>query len=564
MRTPSETIWRHLPLLFQKGMLPFGLSSSNEDMLIDQVTSSSSSSLRLDSGAAVDGDTVNMETLSAALQQNTTLQHVTICGSFLQNLENTDAVYALFRAIGGLPNLTQLTLQGSEDSDAFPVEALTLLLETSRHLQELSCQYVDFLVSKPSALSDLGLALEECKSLDRVTLASLGVLAANRSACTSLDPVVSSLGRCREVEIGLRSRQQDCGVSPKALRSLLLHPSGNLQKLSLKRRLNLDAHHLMVVLQSLSGSSSLKELQLDEISLPQNVDATTISALWQEALPAMLQSNSTLEVLDLSFGTTAVSRMDHKAVLAVTEALKTNSTLRHLCLLGALGENDARAWLELLEFHNFTLQELQLFPPFSSVVEEDSHYYDREKLQFFLRLNQQALSLGNEDRQCCGTLRTILLKDYNGAIPQNLVGPCVEAALRVGRDAEEADKSSMADDASIGDVFDDDDGSFWDTAELQTIAGSTEDDLGLSGLFYLLQQQPSLVASIQQQMEIHEEHAKVVEASRLKKKRKAEQEEATRSCILLGGGSLELPLLSEDYDSIVGLWELASESVLAV
>ena len=429
--------------------------------------------------------------LSEALEQNTSLQNLKVCGTFLPSLRcyqhdtsgisvvgdatPRQSLQRLFRALGSRPHLRSVALQGHED--AFPVECVAdLLLEASRNnnkincdgLEEFSCQHVDLVASTPSDWDRLGTALGKCRSLTRVTLTNMSLECNtdphqnNTVEPSTMDAIVSQLSHCQEVELGLRYRELVVS-SAAALRHLLLGSDDGtiaslVQKLILRRRLVVHEDQLSTILQSLSYNSpvehrsSLKELQIDDIRLLSS-DAT--ASLWKE-LADMLHSNTSLECLELSFSpadipTTVDATMNVQDVQGLTSALKSNRTLKRLVLRGvnytennhtmarednAMHQHYQSCWLQLLEHDNYTLEELQVFEQQDNNNREEENEL-QERIDFFLQLNRQQVAINHNEsgsditpsHSSCG-LR-MLLRTYNGAVPSHLIVPCLEAAMEI-------------------------------------------------------------------------------------------------------------------------------------
>ncbi|CAB9524786.1 expressed unknown protein [Seminavis robusta] len=152
-----------------------------------------------------------------------------------------------------LAHLTQLTLQGSEDAEAFSVAALTRLLQVQTNLETLSCQYIDLVASTSQSqdqdqLTLFTKALEQSTRLQKVQMTSLRLVVANNNTPhTTLDPIIQGLGHCQHVELAMRHRST---ISKQALEAMLLTTTSNsnLQSLVLGRRISLTTQELDTIL----------------------------------------------------------------------------------------------------------------------------------------------------------------------------------------------------------------------------------------------------------------------------------------------------------------------------
>ena len=507
--------------------------------------------------ATTDNTTTNSSAtaLADALEERTTLTHVRVCcPTFFgtrrrYSNDSRHDLRRLFGVLGSRPQLASVVWRGHEDADAVPVEFVADFLEGAAHpsnhnnhdgLQEFSCHHVAFVTLQPTDWSRLGNALDKCRSLQRVCLANMSLTVNNSDAGISqedqshyyyLDLIVSRLRHCTEVELGLRYR--GLVVSGGALRQLLSLGS-NLQKLTLRRRLAIHDDQLCAILQSLCRpSSALKELQIDEIRW-----TTTTTVLWKE-LAEMLQYNTSLECLELSFlpVNTVDVTMNQRDVEVLTRALKHNTTLKRLALrgirytrqhnnniiymeMGDIHECPMREietyWLNLLEHDNYTLEELHVLQQQDNSEDTEDALHDR--IEFFLRLNRQqvvlpklaAVAIENESEAgfrtkasdasppSCG-LRT-LLRNHNGAIPHHLVVPCLEAAMEIQDLHHQYSEDSFFQDFALGG---DDLANIISDYDMETFAPS-QNQRGTGGLFYLLSQQPSIVMLFQERLEAQE------------------------------------------------------------
>ena len=572
MATTSETMWSQF-WTFQRSSI-FCKTSSVIEQLRDAPSGSFGqgcygntsakrkglTSLKL---VGVDRSAVqyDLTALSEALEQNSSVRTVTICATFLQSLrhyyfaeseerQQRQELNRLFRAIGSLPKLSKVILQGNEDSESFPVECLAILLESNQDtIQTFSCQYVDMVASSQQDLDRLGAAIGNCRSLKDVFMLSLSVQFDRHRHVNyqqqqnqpSLDFIASNLGHCEQVQLGMRYRE--AALSPDALKTLLTSPtSGNLKKVSLRRRLPLQQRHLSSAFQSLTvcspSFSTLKELHLDDIQFSSDGTDCHIPNIrvWED-MAKMLNFNTVLESLELGFagGPPTPVSMDVPTTKKIIGALQHNTTLKRLLLRGLYSsqeDNINSCWLQLLEHDNVTLQELDI-----SSSSKDRHSF-QEIIEFYLSLNRQQVNL--PDGSTCG-LRA-LLRDNDTSIPQEFILPCLEAAMQVNELHEK-----LNDDALFFEDFGPDYNGF-----------KCVDTGGICGLFYLLSQYPVIVNDLRERVE---KYTRLQELETINNNRTSDRKSATihgenkattsRACSPLKGASPQLLLLDDD---IVALW----------
>jgi len=312
--------------------------------------------------------------LLRALCHNTTVRYVQIGSNFLSKF-NPEEIRILLEVIGGMPKLESLKINCVPEM-VLPAKAVANVLQRAPNLKEL--HFFDLeLAGDEYEMEALGESLEALTSLKKVSFNQLGLEQAVEDGQGAVSPhqIVSGLSNLPQLEeVVLTSRRKfewdddslgglcesktlkrlslknmdlslsqvssiaetlstntallylklsDCGFDMEGWRSVasILPENTTLLHLDLSQCQTLDDDGCFIIGSCMEGNTALKILQLH------NDESSEVSSKGISSLSRMLETNKTLETLEVSF-----TSSDDSGYKAIAEALQRNTTLKNLYL----------------------------------------------------------------------------------------------------------------------------------------------------------------------------------------------------------------------------------------